>query len=423
MPKRRAFLSLIFALVLAAGPAADAERYQNRSGLADGRFVWSPTVAPDGPVTIVASPGERIVHVYRSGQEIGISTLSSSDTSLSGVYLVPGRDQQSTDTRTWRGIELMPADESAADTQDPLRLPDDLAGLLAEATQQGASVIIARERSGPPVFSAPGPFVDPLETGSIDNPVARFAQPELRKLEVLTAASLQPDQANLAAAESGTPSGTGSDNLVSLVFSQADASAYVMRGGRVVERLPIEIEEADVPLGQHVAILISSGDEERETQWLAFALDDVATAEHVVADKAEAAMRRIRFRNGTDAARLAHGLVPGTAVLLVNGPGPDADRAPRLDVALLTSESAAASDPQMSQSAPPASAEADRSVPDPALSKNNIDQQSSGGHSGTGKPARKSTATTKSGSAAPAKRARGPLDHREAWPHSMYWPY
>jgi lipoprotein-anchoring transpeptidase ErfK/SrfK len=56
--------------VLAAGVATI-------KALKPGEFIWRPEVSPRGPVVIVVSLPEQLVHVYRNGVTIGVSTCST----------------------------------------------------------------------------------------------------------------------------------------------------------------------------------------------------------------------------------------------------------------------------------------------------------------------------------------------------------
>ena len=72
---RREMLGLSLAAVLLPMPdTAEAKRFVNRTGLRSGQFVWEPSQPADGPVTIVASLQDRLVHVYKAGVLVGIST-------------------------------------------------------------------------------------------------------------------------------------------------------------------------------------------------------------------------------------------------------------------------------------------------------------------------------------------------------------
>lgn len=480
MQNRRTLFGFLFAALalfagLFAAVGADAERYQNQSGLSAGRFVWSPTLAREGPVTIVVSPGEGSAHVYRNGVEIGITTVKiGGGGSASGIVLVSeieGRIENDTANRplVWRGMELFTgAAGGLAGGDFQAVLPRELAELLMAATHRGAAVIVARERSGPQFFSAPGPFIDPLETGSL-NRVARFAQPELRaqldkfdaqagpsravpqSVDAPSKAAAAPlDPAEPTAGSPGSagvqgaatrvpvPSslrrGTGSKaadaempgpetitgvrgEMTSIILSRADLSAYVMKDGRLVDRLPIAVEQPTRPFGLHAAVLVAPGTAAREARWLAFGLDDDREAAHVVAPRAEQALRRVRFMDRGRAAALAQSLRAGAVVVLMDGHGPSATDAPRFDVAVLTSEAGGAS-AEAPQPSPPAG-------PAPAQAEERTGAERAGASAASSKSARKGSASEqRAREASPRpRRKRGPLDHREAWPNSLYWPY
>lgn len=467
MLKRRALFGLLFAalgfagmLALVAIPGADAERYQNKSGLVAGHFVWSPTLATRGPVTIVVSPAERSAHIYRDGVEIGITTIASADAgAFAGVVLVSevdGRiaDGQSNKPLVWRGMELFTGSAPRlAEAGFRASLPPELARLLMGITHRGAAVIVARERSGPQVFSAPGPFVDPMETGSISR-VARFARPELR-------AQLQGGEENVSSAQAEQKAGhmpTGAveasgpsakqapaaglaqqrreparmatrspdagarvgvpeaitgvrGEITSIIVSRADLSAYVLQEGRIVDRLPIAVDAPTQAFGLHTAVLLAPGDASREARWLAFGLDDDPGAVHVTDERAEQVLRRVRFLDRGRSAALARSLRAGTLLVLMDGHGPSATQAPRLDVAVLTSEPVAPG-ASVTEPGPSPGAAAGAAASAPVRSR-------AAGRRGS---ARNAGTSQKSGSPTPRRR-RGPLDHREAWPNSFYWPY
>jgi hypothetical protein len=45
--------------------------------LKPGEFIWRPEISPRGPVVVVVSLPEQLVHVYRNGVTIGVSTCST----------------------------------------------------------------------------------------------------------------------------------------------------------------------------------------------------------------------------------------------------------------------------------------------------------------------------------------------------------
>lgn len=442
MLSRRAILGCLLAglAVLPAAPLS-AERYANLAGLAPGRFVWSPSVAPSGPVTILVSLAERSVHVYRNGIEIGIANaMIEGDASVSGgIYLLSGMDGAATSGKAgamlgWRGTQVFAQGATRfGEAGQRVRVPHDFATLLMAASHRGAAVVVAQQRSGVQVFSAAGPFVSPIETGSIDS-VARFAMPGLKQaVEAKPPAAAAPAPSNQtapAAISTATATHTAQvGEIASLIVSRADLSVYVMKDGRMTDRLPIAVQEPTQPFGTHAVMLVAPASEGSEARWMATGLDDEASAPHVVADQAEQALRRVRFMDRGRTAMLAGQLRPGTMIILMDGHGPSATELPRTDVALLASEASPA------VTAPSPAAAATTKAPGGVVASRTPAQQAAVPRrvvrSQQLRSARRATAPS-SAAGAPRKAqsttggprvGKGPLDHREAWPESIYWPY
>jgi len=421
MLKRCARLGAILGLLIAAlVNTAQADRYQNVSGLSAGRFVWSPTTSPEGALAIVVSPRAGTLHVYRNGIEIGISTIKVADAdavepAVFQVTAIDGRVATGSDagasTLVWRGMELFAGGNGLNGVTDlGIRLPRDFAELLMKATQKGALVVVAKERSGPQVFSAPGPFADPIETGGITPPnrVARFAQPELAP---------QPgragDMERRPTAKSATTTETGvRGDTTSIILSRADLSAYVMQNGRQIDRMPIAVDDPTRPFGLHAAVLLSPGRQDREARWFAIGMDDDADAAHVVADLGARALRRVRFMDRGSSSALAKSLKAGTVFILMDGHGPSATEAPGFDIALLASADLGLPAKSGGETQPLA----DSSTPSAAADKKVETRQAP--------PVRSVSAERKSPTRQRGRMPRkGPLDEREAWPNSIYWPY
>lgn len=405
MLSRRNFLSLMAASFTCAAftaPAVSA-RYRNLSGLGAGRFVWNPSVASEGPMSIVVSLAEQMVHVYRGADELAITRVEVSHEArtagLTGLYAVTGiGEAAATDAArntTWRGSELLGIGSPAPNSGNALvRLPHELAELLRGVTPEGALVLVAAQRSGPQVIELPGPFADEIETGSIEAPsVGRFAQPELSKAAIGLS---EPPR----------------DRRRSIIVSQTDGLAYVIENGRVVDRLPVAIEAPGMPLGTHAAMLLappkSNGGNGR---WLAFGLDRDVTAAHIADDRAAEAIRRVHFLDRKRIAATAALLGPGSALILTDGPGPDRDEPARTRVALLTSDLEAPARPLTSDAAttlaPPAG-----TPPAPRIASRRA-----------AATARRQPSAIKVASGGRRRGGAAPLDHREPWPFSMFWPY
>ncbi|MEM8662590.1 MAG: L,D-transpeptidase family protein, partial [Pseudomonadota bacterium] len=58
-------------------PKAPATAEIDTTQLAPGSYIWHPELSPDGPVAMIVSLPDQLVHVYRNGVEIGVSTVST----------------------------------------------------------------------------------------------------------------------------------------------------------------------------------------------------------------------------------------------------------------------------------------------------------------------------------------------------------
>jgi hypothetical protein len=166
LPLRRNALvlaaSLVFATLAAPVFAADAaspSALASNAPLAPGSYEWTPEVSANGPVTIVVSLPEQMVHVYRGDLRIGRATISSGkpghDTPP-GVYEILEKDRNHRSNKyndapmpymqrlTWDGIALHSGrNPGYPASHGCVRLPDAFAAELFEVTQKGGRVIVA----------------------------------------------------------------------------------------------------------------------------------------------------------------------------------------------------------------------------------------------------------------------------------------
>ncbi len=339
--RRTLFAGVLLGLAAAAVPAlAGAGRYRNDSGLRSGSFVWRPGVDNRGPVTVVVSLAERMLHVYRGSVTVGMSTvvLPLPDAELDGGVLklsaAPPDASHGHDRRLWRGRDLTHPSADAAEgvtaAMPLVLLPTDFAGLLAGITAESVVAVVARERSDAHEFEAFGPFGKEIETGAIlaiDN-VARFAAPDLGA----SLSALPPAEA--------------------VVVSRADGTAYHLNAGKVVATVPVMIEHPQTPIGRHAMVMLAAGDAKRPARWLAFALGNEQDAELLTGDATEAAMKRIRFADRGRTEALAQAMRPGTALILTDSAGPGTRQVASQKVAVLGSGTFEASIPLPPQKPP-----------------------------------------------------------------------
>ena len=99
---RRAVIERIVAASsawLAAGLSlriAHAQTAEEIHQLKPGQFVWHPEREPEGPVSIIVSIPDQLVHVYRNGVRIGVSTCSTGKpghTTPTGVFTILQKDK------------------------------------------------------------------------------------------------------------------------------------------------------------------------------------------------------------------------------------------------------------------------------------------------------------------------------------------
>ena len=64
-------------VVLIAAETVGQEVLKEIGDLKPGEFTWHPERQPTGPVAVVVSLPEQLVHVYRNGIRIAVSTCST----------------------------------------------------------------------------------------------------------------------------------------------------------------------------------------------------------------------------------------------------------------------------------------------------------------------------------------------------------
>ena len=198
---RRAACLLLLAL---AWPAAAAE-----PELAPGQYLWTPELAPSGPVVLVVSLPEQRAHVYRNGVRIGVSTVSTGmpgHETPTGVFTILEKRREHYSNLyddapmpfmqrlTWDGIALhagkvpgYPASHGC------VRLPYRFSELLFATTARGMTVVIADAASHLPAVTYPGWFAPVAPGTGLPRPLAAAIaagayrwQPELAPAGPLT---------------------------------------------------------------------------------------------------------------------------------------------------------------------------------------------------------------------------------------------
>jgi len=241
---------------LAAGVAAI-------KALKSGEFIWRPEVSPRGPVVIVVSLPEQLVHVYRNGVTIGVSTCSTGKPghrTPTGVFtILQKREEHYSSTYnnapmpnmqrlTWRGVAIHAGDlPGYPASHGCVRLPKSFSKLLFTVTQLSAPVIIADQKTAYSSVVRPD-LILPRD-------VAEIAQ-----------------EARVKTDQSGKSSTEETNKVASVLVSGGDRKAYLVVDGELMFETPISVFNPEQPLGTHLFSLIGPSPDGFSLRWAAFGL-------------------------------------------------------------------------------------------------------------------------------------------------------
>jgi hypothetical protein len=158
---------------LAAGPAlAQLANAKHADELRNGEFNWHPERSADGPVIVIVSIPDQLVHVYRNGIRIAASTCSTGKPghrTPTGVFKILEKDKHHRSSTysnapmpnmnrlTWSGIALHAGNlPGYPASHGCVRLPMQFSELLFGITRKGMTVVIADDRSQPASVTHPG---------------------------------------------------------------------------------------------------------------------------------------------------------------------------------------------------------------------------------------------------------------------------
>ncbi len=239
--RRTVAFGLAASSLLNAGGRVFAAGVATIKALKPGEFIWRPEVSPRGPLVIVVSLPEQLVHVYRNGVTIAVSTCSTGkpgNRTPTGVFtILQKREEHYSSTYnnapmpnmqrlTWQGVALHAGNlPGYPASHGCIRLPINFSKLLFSVTQPGTPVIIADQDTTQSSVVRPD-LILPKD-------VAETAQ-----------------QAQAKAAESRKPSvDAKTAKISSILVSGADGKAYLMVDGEVTFETPIKGGISDRALG------------------------------------------------------------------------------------------------------------------------------------------------------------------------------
>jgi hypothetical protein len=293
---RVAAAAVASALTAASALAQRVEKYAEQ--LQNGEFNWYPDRSPDGPILIIVSIPDQLVHIYRNGVRIAASTCSTGKPghgTPTGVFKILQKDKNHRSSTynnapmpnmnrlTWSGVALhagqlpgYPASHGC------VRLPKEFSALLFGVTKLGMTVVIADDTSQPEEVAHPGMVLGEYavnEFHAVDTAIKRSEYAEARE-----SAPVSP----------------------SVVVSRADKSIAVFDNGALVAAGKVEIQDPNQPLGERVFTLTGSDDQAGELHWDAATVgrltksvgaDNASALRRVKADPAvrEAIRKRLKF--------------------------------------------------------------------------------------------------------------------------------
>jgi len=219
-------MSAVTSIVLAAGSAPTVT---GNEPLAPGKFVWDAKAAAAGPLLVTVNLDEQMAYVYRNGVRIGRSTVSSGKKGYdtpTGVFSILQKKQEHYSKKynnapmpnmqrlTWDGIALHAGNlPGYPASHGCVRLPMEFSKLLFGATNAGGTVVITRRREAPKMVD-----------GNLPMSSNAGAAARVRRGTWSWAA----DDAR--------------DGVVTIVLSQKQRVAIVLRNGREVGRAPVVID-------------------------------------------------------------------------------------------------------------------------------------------------------------------------------------
>ena len=279
--------------------------------LKPGEYWWKPQISPAGPLVVLVSVPEQIMHVYRNGILIGRSTVSTGAKGHStpgGVFTIleKRKDHYSKTYNnapmpnmqrlTWSGIAMHSGNlPGVPASHGCVRLPYDFSKLLFDETSKGGTVVIGDGKTRTPHFaSSPGLMLAPKD----------FTPEMLRELSD-NDYDWRPERS--------------ASGPITIVISGADRVMYVYRNGEPIGRASLENKDRG-PLGNHVFTMLE-GTTGRASwftpgrsgrKWMRVASDDASR--RIEADDLSA---RLHF-NPEFAAKLYDVVTPGTTVIVTD---------------------------------------------------------------------------------------------------------
>jgi hypothetical protein len=256
--------------------------------LEPGEFTWHPERSPQGAVAVVVSIPEQLVHVYRNGIRIAVSTCSTGKPgheTPTGVFTVLQKDKDhrsatynnapmpNMNRLTWDGVALhaghlpgYPASHGC------VRLPLAFSERLWTVTHVGTPVIVAGAHSDPWELVHPGMVLGAYAEEEFEEAVA--ALEDKRHPSDWEQAPEYP--------------------ITTVVASTLDGKIDLIENGRVVAEGKLSLDSAAGTLGSHVFILKGTHDGRQGLAWQAISHHERPGASLAGQESADAVIAHLR---------------------------------------------------------------------------------------------------------------------------------
>jgi hypothetical protein len=305
---RRFLLAGISAALLPKTLFAQASALVEIGNLRPGAFTWHPDRSPAGPVAIIVSLPRQLVHVYRNGIRIAVSTCSSGKAgheTPTGVFVILQKDAMHESNEysdapmpnmnrlTWSGIALHAGNlPGYPASHGCVRLPLAFSQDLFTVTHLGTPVIIAGPTDAPGLID-PGLVLGGGAAGQLDQAVVAKDGPK--------------HPADWATSEVHP--------IVSVIASSVDKKIMLIENDEVKGEAPLSIDGGG-RLGSRV-FTMQSIDATAGPQWV-----DVAQSAAEPAAEISADARLIKSLHTTDefAALMRSSLQLGSVLVLTDAP-------------------------------------------------------------------------------------------------------
>jgi hypothetical protein len=279
--------------------------------LKPGEYWWNPQLSPSGPLMVLVSVPEQVMHVYRNGILIGRSTVSTGSqghATPGGVFSILEKKTEHYSKKynnapmpnmqrlTWTGIAMHSGNlPGYPASHGCIRLPFDFSQLLFRATAKGGTVVVGDGKVPVPYLASnPGLMLAPKD---------------------FTPEMLRP----LANNEYDWNPGRSASGPITMVVSAADKAIYVYRNGNIIGRAPVEISGRG-SLGNHVYSLLEGTTSRQSSlvpgraarRWMSVTSSDRGV-------DAEKIASRLRM-NPEFAGKLYDTITPGTTIIITDQP-------------------------------------------------------------------------------------------------------